>query len=306
MSAIEDPTADAGVPSEAEAPSGSTQGDATITGSAPASASNATNWAATGAAGAVVAGRAIGRAAAWVGRSIANGYRAVDPDVRRHVAEMPLLGLMMLTARERPIERVADDGHRPILLVHGLGGHRGTFLPMRAFLRLSGRRRVFAVGLPSGVPIEELGRALASLIAQIVDVNELAEDATIDVVAHSMGGLVARLALDDPQAARRVATLVTLGTPHAGTYLARYAATDHTLQLRPGSKVIERLAAQVPWRGPPSLPRLVAFWSDADMLLLPPSSARVEGAENVEMPGFTHYGYLLNPRGFARVLTAIS
>ncbi len=95
-----------------------------------------------------------------------------------------------------------------------------------------------------------------------------------------MGGVVARLALEEPGVSARVATLVTLGTPHAGTHLARLGNTGRVRHLRPDSDVVKRLEAQLPWRSPV---RLVAFHSAADIVLLPHGSARVDGAENVEL-----------------------
>src|SRR5438045_6644149 len=78
-------------------------------------------------------GRAAGRAAVRIGRSVSSAYSAVDPDVRRHVAQWPLMGLTLLSSRRRSVEAIEDDGHRPIVFVHGLAGHPGNFLPMQKF-----------------------------------------------------------------------------------------------------------------------------------------------------------------------------
>jgi hypothetical protein len=59
----------------------------------------------------------------------------------------------------------------------------------------------------------------------------------------------------------------------------------------------------VPWRAP--LPRLVSFWSHDDMILRPVSTALVDGAENIELSGFTHYDYLLQPRSWRAVFRAL-
>ncbi|MBK9178907.1 MAG: peptidoglycan DD-metalloendopeptidase family protein [Acidimicrobiales bacterium] len=70
----------------------------------------------------------------------------------------------------------------------------------------------------------DLGLAASRLVELLVDVRRAAPGVAVDVVAHSQGGLVARLALDqvtpgDPRYPD-VATFVTLGTPHAGAPLA--------------------------------------------------------------------------------------
>lgn len=251
-------------------------------------------WARCGQA--VLAGtRVVQSTAVHVGRGISRAYLAIDPDLRRHVAQLPLLGLTLLSTRSSAPSPIEAQGRRPIVFVHGLGGHPGNFLPLRSFFALCGRKCTYAVALDSSQTMQESAETLSRFIEEIVRVNALSPDATIDCVAHSMGGLVARLALEDDATRRRIATLVTLGTPHGGTYAARFGATPNLLDLRPGSPLMNRLDRQLPWRGPPDQPRLVTLWSNADVLLLPAETARAAGAHAIEMQGFTHYSYLLSP-----------
>lgn len=251
-------------------------------------------------------GRGIATAAAWVGRNAAAAYRAADPDLRRHLAQLPLLGLTMLVPSKTEVEPLPDDGHRPVIFVSGLGGGPGNFLPMRLFFRLVGRSRSYTLGYDSRESLEAMASRLGDFVLEVIERNGLPAEAKVDVVAHSQGGLVARLALEEERVRSRVATLVTLGAPHSGSHLARYGATPYWRNLRPDSEVLARLARQLPWRGPPEQPRLVCLWSDADVVLLPASSARVLGAENVEVPGFTHYSYLVHPEGWRRAFAALA
>src|SRR6185437_13965056 len=93
-------------------------------------------------------GAVAARAARSAGQSLVAAYRSIDADVPRHLAELPLLGLVSLAARRLPAAALPDDGHRPVIFVHGLGGYRGNFTPARLFLRLQGRTRTYAVGFP--------------------------------------------------------------------------------------------------------------------------------------------------------------
>lgn len=263
-----------------------------------------TGWARTGRGFAAV-GRALGDAGMWVGRAASSAYLAIDPDVRRHVGQLPLMGLTLLSPRAARVEAQPTDGHRPIVFAHGLVGHPGNFLPMRKFMALHGRKRTYAFALDAGSNMEENAERFRHYIDEVIRVNDLPANTKIDCVAHSMGGLVVRLALEN-ETSVRIATLVTLGSPHQGTYAARYGASRNVVDLRPDSAVMRRLAAQLPWAGPPSRPRLVALWSPADVLLLPAEAARAEGAETIEMRGFTHYSYLLHPRGWSQVLRVLS
>lgn len=254
---------------------------------------------------AAATGKAAGTAATWLAGQAVSAWRTVDPDLRTHLAQLPLVGLTLLASGRPGIEALPDDGHRPVVFVHGLGGAPGNFLPMRLYFRLRGRGRTYAPGLSADASLPDQGRQVAAAIAEVARCNGLAPDDPIDVVAHSMGGLAARFALQDEDTARRVATLVTLGTPHAGSHLARYGGKEYSRALRPDSDDMTRLARQVPWAGRPALPRLVSMWSHSDVILLPATSARLEGAENVEMPGFTHYSYLLHPDAWQRVFEAL-
>jgi hypothetical protein len=113
-----------------------------------------------------------------------------------------------------------------------------------------------------------------------------------------MGGLVSRLALLDVEVTNRVQTLVTLGTPHSGTHAARFAGSGRARDLRPDSHVLDRLAGQAPWHGST---RLVCLWSRADPLMQPAETARMPGAEHVELPDMTHLQYLLDRRAWQAV-----
>ncbi|MEW5847688.1 MAG: alpha/beta fold hydrolase [Myxococcota bacterium] len=259
------------------------------------------------------AGRGLKRAALFAGdmgvkagRSLAEAYRLIDPDVRRHLAHLPLVGMTHLGPRGTPLRALADDGERPILFVHGLGGHPGNFLPMRAFFRLAGRTRTYAVSFPDGAELPAMAAHLRGVLERVFKVNQLDPRARVDIVAHSMGGIVSRLALADAAFRRRVHTLVTLGTPHLGTHLARLADSPHTRALRPDSVLLRQLEKQLPWKGPPSSPRLVSFWSRSDVLLLPAGTARVRGASNVEVEGFTHLSYLIEPSAWRMVLETLA
>jgi triacylglycerol lipase len=253
----------------------------------------------------LLAGSAAGRGGRRVGSAVAWAYRSVDPDVRLHLAELPVVGLSMLMPHPREILPLPDDGARPLVLAHGMGGRPGNFAGLRAYARLLGRRRVYLVDFSGDRTFEQMSHRLRDFIARVLEVNGLGEGARVDLVTHSMAGLVARLALRDAAVAARVATLVTLGSPHRGSHLARYAATAVTLALRPGSELLRELAERAP-EGAPRGVRTVAFWSRADVILLPAESACLPGAENIELTGVTHYGYLMAPRCWRAIFEVLA
>ncbi len=237
----------------------------------------------------VGAGTATG---AW----LTHAYRSIDPQVRTQLGESPLLALTLLASARTPDAQLPNDGQRLVLFVHGLGGHRGNFVPMQKYFGWLGRTRTVSIGFPDCASIEVMAQHLAEAIQKLAREHDLAEERGIDVVAHSMGGIITRLALEDPAVAAHIHTLITLATPHRGTQLARFADTQKIRELRPGSTLLQRLDRQLPWADHPELPELVCYWTPKDIVLLPPESARVPGAEAVCVPDSSHIGFLLKPR----------
>lgn len=248
------------------------------------------------------AGRAVGTGALAAGRSAADAYLFVNPDLRRQLMQAPVLGLMSLIPSSKADANMSFDDvesrdGRAILLVHGLGGHPSHFGAIERYLRHIGGRSTRGVDLRGMDCFDQMAARLRGAIRELSEQQETGGPDKIDVVAHSMGGVVARLALEDREIRDRVATLVTMATPHGGTHLAMLADTPLTADLRPGSSVIERLEAQTFW-GEVGSPELIALWSPSDTTILPPESAIWSAATAHKMEGFTHLSYFLSPRSW--------
>ncbi len=245
---------------------------------------------------------AAGRAAVTAGRAIArvsaDAYQAVDPDVRRHIAQLPLMSYSLYKRGGVPIEAGVADGHPPMVFVHGLGGGRGDFRPMAWYLRRMGRKRSYAIAFDTSQDIPGRAAALAEFVGEIIEVTG---EPQVDIVAHSLGGLIARLAIVDHGLAPRVKSLITMGTPHGGTYSARLGNSPVTRELRPDSPLIRHLAQ----RPLPAALNAVSFWSRGDLVILPAESAALPGSRQIEVPHYTHYGYLIVPASWKAVLQAL-
>lgn len=244
------------------------------------------------------AGKAVVKAGGVVGRKVAEGYGSIDPDVMRHLAQVPLLSYSLFVSRKEVIEAGVDDGHPPLIFVHGLGGRGGEFLLLSRFLWVMGRKRSYSIHFDDGQSVVDKAAALARFIR---DVKKATGCPQVDIVAHSLGGVVSRLAIANHRLGTSVETLVTLGSPHKGTYPARYGNTSDLRDLRPDSELMTRLNSR-PW---PKNVRGVTFWSRNDLLILPPESAAMEGTEQVDSTPFTHYSYLLDPRSWIAVAQAL-
>ncbi len=154
--------------------------------------------------------------------------------------------------------------------------------------------------------VMEAGRHLADLVEQVAAADP---EAVVDVYAHSLGGVVTRLALTELEARGfdlgRLGLVTTLGSPHGGADAATVvaAANDRWLasrgldsaeqlldtgldrhalaiaQLAEGSAVVEELAEV----GVPSGVRLLSVGARGDVVVAAPRT-EVAGADNVTVP----------------------
>lgn len=178
----------------------------------------------------------------------------------------------------------------PVLLVHGMVDNRSIFTLLRRSLRRCGFGQVRTVNY--SVFTSDVRAAAADLGRTIEQLCAETGYERVHVVAHSLGGVVARYHVQRQGGDARVHTLVTLGAPHGGTVLAEVAARLLPLrlcrQLRPGSDVIAELAEPAPG----CRTRFLAVWSDLDQLMYPKTSARIDHpdllADNVLVPGLGH------------------
>jgi hypothetical protein len=109
------------------------------------------------------------------------------------------------------LDRQDGDG-RPVVFVHGLLGSRVHFRHLRGALQLRGIRR-FAT-FCYGPRIDY--RTLASELGVFIDdVCKRTGEPTLDVIGHSLGGLVSRY-LVETGGGGKIRRLVTLGSPYYG------------------------------------------------------------------------------------------
>ncbi|HZF40485.1 MAG TPA: alpha/beta fold hydrolase, partial [Blastocatellia bacterium] len=142
---------------------------------------------------------------------------------------------------------------RPVVLVHGLASNAATWVEYTkqgGYLASIGLRG-FAVGdgqaegkMFMGDPSQPLKQTKTiaenseELARYIAGVKRATGAQTVDLVAHSMGGLISRYYIDRLMGDRDVAQLIMLGSPHGGTSCASLPASlglylPATLELRP-------------------------------------------------------------------------
>jgi triacylglycerol esterase/lipase EstA (alpha/beta hydrolase family) len=198
-----------------------------------------------------------------------------------------------------PFPPRSSRGSLPVVLVHGYGGTRANLFVLGWRLRRAGFE-VFGVNYPPfGGTFHSKARRLAAAIERIL--ARTGAD-RIDVVAHSLGGLVARAWIRAHGRESRVRRLVTLGTPHQGTRVAALAVDPLAKALLPGSRELAELSRDDPV---PSLVSVTAIYSTFDAKVLPPRNGYYPGAWNIEVDGIGHDALLFSPKVARLVVEAL-
>ncbi len=190
------------------------------------------------------------------------------------------------------------QGRRGVVLVHGYLCNRGVWNLWLERLQSEDRPFIALDLAPIFAPIESHVQALDAAVARMTQATGLPPL----LVGHSMGGLVMRAWLQQARAPERVHRLVTLGTPHRGTWTAHFGYSPNAHQMQPGHPWLEALNADVPT----SWPRhFVCLHSNADNMVFPPSHSRLAGADNRLLPGLAHVQMAWRPEVVTAVLACL-
>ncbi|MCY7316060.1 MAG: alpha/beta fold hydrolase [Rubrivivax sp.] len=180
-------------------------------------------------------------------------------------------------------DRVPADslGHRGVVLVHGFVCNRGLWNPWLAKLQAQ-QVPFIAVDLE---PVFGSIDAYSHVIEAAVQRLEKATGQAPVIVAHSMGGLAVRRWWVEHGNDRRVHRAITIGTPHRGTWLARFALSANGRQMQPESEWLRSIAAR---ETAARATHFTCFYSHCDNIVFPPIAATLAGADNRHLAAVAH------------------
>jgi pimeloyl-ACP methyl ester carboxylesterase len=194
-------------------------------------------------------------------------------------------------------------GRRGVVLVHGFVCNRGLWNPWMARLRQAGVPHI-AVNLePVFGSIDDCTPTVDRAVRELLSATGLPPI----IVAHSMGGLVTRAWMRQADRLGLVHRVVTIGTPHHGTWLARFATTLNGRQmLRGGSwlTLLERDEAQRP--NGAAYGQFTCFYSHCDNIVFPPRCATLTGADNRHVPAVAHVDLAFHEEVYREVLRSVA
>lgn len=190
----------------------------------------------------------------------------------------------------------------PILLVHGYVCNRGLWATFAPALANTGLGPIYTITLePLFAGVDVLVPQLEKRIEAICAATGTSQ---VMLVAHSMGGLVARAYMAQSKTSR-VNRLVTLGSPHHGTQLAQFGLGINAQQMRDHSPWLMALADMEAANAASSKkphPLALSIYTLNDDLVYPPESSVLAWAENVPVSAVGHMGLVFSGPIVRRVI----
>ena len=169
----------------------------------------------------------------------------------------------------------------PILFLHGYFCNRGMWMP---FMAEAARRGFHCEALTLEPAFGVLESYILPIEAAIARLCAASGAPQVIVVAHSMGGLAAR-AWMRATGGGRLARLITLGSPHAGTIMAGFGHGGSVRQMRLASPWLERLGGD---ESTEKRAQITSVFSHHDNIIATQLSASLAGATNIALAGLGH------------------
>jgi triacylglycerol lipase len=170
----------------------------------------------------------------------------------------------------------------PVLLLHGIDDTSILLRQLREFLE----ERTWEVHALDFSP-NDGSAGLDELAAQVHAYlqSTFPRARKIDLIGFSMGGLVARFYVQRLAEPGRVQRLITISSPHNGTWTAYLRRNAGARQMRPGSAFLRGLEGH---REALSLVQFTSIWTPLDLMIVPASSSVMQGARIVQVRSLAH------------------
>lgn len=235
--------------------------------------------------------------------------RRIDTGVREDLyGARHALSYVRHLARGNRIKRKAffetiDERHPPVLLIHGYLGTRGSMYILERRLNDDGVC-VFSFNLGS-LNVRDIRTSAFLIHRKIESILAQTPVKKIDIIGHSMGGLIGLYYVKKLGGHDKVRKLVMMGTPVRGTWAALLGVVTAGLvsasawQLLPNSRFLKELAT-----GP--LPQNVQYFTIAAQRdwICPPSSTSLEGAESLTV-ALGHSSLVMSEDVYRHILYAL-
>lgn len=229
-------------------------------------------------------------------------------EIKANLYALNLYPLGVFGGREKGVPHPnKSHNKRPILLVHGIVHNPSAFYKLKRKMDERAWQNIFTVNYSTShgsifKMVDQIEKRVERILAE-THVDQ------IDIVAHSLGGLVSRL-FATGVGKGKVKNLVTMGTPHLGTDLSMFLRPIHrgTLDndLKSGSYFIKDLAT----RKIPKNTHLYSIYTTRDHMVWPRTNCEATGSpknyiSNIVFPTVGHMGLLYDDEVLKTVLTCL-
>ena len=198
---------------------------------------------------------------------------------------------------------------RPVLLVHGIAHNASAFIQMKTKMQKRGWLHVFT--MTYSTLDKKLLEMVNELSWQVDKVMEVTGASQIDIVAHSLGGIVSRYYMSSKMGQGKIKNLVTLGAPHKGTYLSPLLKTftfnkNLSSDLYINSPFLKSLQQEPISKDS----TITSIYSKYDWVVWPQDNCFVEGSpssafKNIKLDFVSHISLLYSSRVFQHIVTAL-
>ena len=187
----------------------------------------------------------------------------------------------------------------PLLLIHGYQCNRGFWIWMRPRLEAAGWTVATHSMEPVWTGIDNYADGIERRIDEVLAATGAPQ---VILIGHSMGGLACRTYLR-AHGKGKVARMITLGSVHHGTRLARLGIGPNARQMRIGNPWLIALGAT---EAVPLPQGSVSIYSHHDNFVFPQETgSRLEGATNVAISGVSHLGMAFSPYVLGKLLEVL-
>jgi triacylglycerol lipase len=193
--------------------------------------------------------------------------------------------LSLCSSREK--ECYSKKGSQPILLVHGYCHDSSAWFYLKRRLKNAGLGPIYSLNL--GHPLSSIRDHAKQVQSYAEEIRRKTGFKHLTLIGHSMGGLVSSYYATHMARKGIVSDLITIGSPLAGTRMARLGWGPSAREMQPGSSFLTELQQSM---AECTATRFYHIGSSVDWLIIPAESAFPKTTPGHRRCAFDNIGHL--------------
>ncbi|MDH4395123.1 MAG: alpha/beta hydrolase [Limnobacter sp.] len=183
----------------------------------------------------------------------------------------------------------------PVLLLHGYMCNSGVWVKTRQRLEKAGVSHMTITLEPA---IGSIRKYPLRIHNAILELKAKTGAPQVKIICHSMGGVALRYYATE-YGHNHVAAAITLGSPHYGTALSLLGVGKNVKQMAWGSFFLRTLREHP--RDVDFQKKIISVWTAHDTIVSPPTSCKLEFAQNIMLQGCGHMYLMHHPETVALI-----